>query len=462
MTREKRLLRLRLAVGAGLFLLTLAVRLLPALWLKNEIGDMAVYRLVATAVREGDNVYAYPVTFPYAPYSQFLPAGVLAIAERTGWPFRVVLKSVVIFADACGALLIFGCLLRRGVPLRLSAGWTLAWALNPISILVSAFHGNVMPIAPLLVLAAYVTAALAETRRDRDLLLPVSALLLGLGIAMRSYPALLLPVFLMLFTRTAVEIALFSSLAALPAGLSSLPYLLLARPTFLRETLGYSGVADFGWLSVLRALAWIFGGPRSVDVHPALIDWTKPLFLLAYLLVCLGMPYFRRASLGRALLIAPLLFYGLYGGVSAQYLVWVLPLAACSRDRLLFPFTLVGTAALIPFYSIYHDGVLTGGLPSPIHAEDPTVWIVYGAANASLVVLSLAWVARIVGAELASYRRLPRRAPVPWLRAARRFWSGRGYAAAVLLLSAGWLVLAWHVLRQARDFAKEILGWVVT
>jgi hypothetical protein len=314
-----------------------------------------------------------------------------------------------------------------------------------------------MPIATLLVMAAFLAAEFSETGTNRDLLLPVSALLLGLAIALRTYPVLLLPVFLTLFTRSASEIAVFICVAALPAGLSSLPYLMFARETFLREVLGYNGVTDFGWLSVLRGPAHLLRG-LDFGADQTLLARTKQLFLGAAFLACLAFPFFRRSSFARATLIAPLLFYAFYGGVSAQYLVWILPFAACSRDRFLLPFTAAATVAMITFYSIYHPGVLTGGLPSPIRGDQPAVWVIYAAANAMLVIVSLTWAALIVVAELRSYRCAPRFAPVPWLQKVRPFWSSRGYAAVLLAASAGWLLLAWLTLRRANGLVRAILG----
>jgi len=456
-TSEEQIFRRRLWAGSGLFLLTLGIRLLPAWLLKHEVADMQTYRTVANAVGHGDNVYAFPITFPYVPYSQFIPAWLLAVAERTGWSFDFVMKIPMILTDACTTLLIFGYLQWRALPFRLSVGWALAWALNPVSILISAFHGNLMSIVPFLALAAYVSAEVGETSRNRDLLLLVSGLLLGLAIAMRTYPVLLVPVFLLLFCRTVSETAAFIFVAAVPAGLSSLPYLFLARETFLREVLGYGGLTDFGWVSVLRAMAFIAGGHRVLSVDPVLLSRTKELFLGAYLLVCLTMPFFSRSALGRALMIAPLLFYALYGGVSAQYLVWVLPFAVLLRQRLTFPFTGAATAALVAFYSIYHPGILTGHSPSPITGDELWVWVMYVAANVLLVFLSLTWVMLIVGAELRSYLQTRRQAPVPWLQGAQWLWSSRSYAVILLLFFAGWLTIAYSAGHRAREVARVIL-----
>lgn len=457
MTSEQRIRRRRLWAGSGLFLLTLGIRLLPAWLLQQEVGDMQTYRTVANAVGHGDNVYAFPITFPYVPYSQFIPSWLLAVAEHTGWTFDFAMKLPMIITDAATTLLIFGYLQWRALTFRRSVGWALAWALNPVSILISAFHGNLMSIVPFLGLAAYVSAEAGETSRNRDLLLLVSSLLLGLAIAMRTYPILLLPVFLLLFCRTVREAVTFTFVAAVPAGLSSLPYLVFARETFLREVLGYGGLTDFGWVSVLRTMAFIAGGKRIFSFDPALINRTKELFLGAYLLVCLVMPFFRRSALGRTLMIAPLLFYALYGGVSAQYLVWVLPFAALLRERLMLPFTAVSTAALVTFYSIYHPGVLTGRFPTPITGEERWVWVLYASSNVLLVFLSLTWAVLIVGGELKSYVRTPRQAPVPWLQRTQWLWSSRGYRVILLLLFASWLRIAYLAGHRAREVARVIL-----
>ena len=70
--------------------------------------------------------------------------------------------------------------------------------MNPVSILITGFHGNVMAIVPFLVVSAYVAAVAAEGNPNRRLLLAVSALLLGMAIGFRSFPILLIPVFLLL------------------------------------------------------------------------------------------------------------------------------------------------------------------------------------------------------------------------------------------------------------------------
>src|SRR5262249_41783367 len=139
------------------------------------------------------------------------------------------------------------------------------------------------------------------------------------------------------------------------------PYLLLDRPRFLGEVLSYSGIADFGWLAAIRWGAAQKG--RALEAAWTLLPATKVLFLAAY---ALALFFALRRDPARGLLLAPLLFYALYGGVAAQYLVWVVPLALFLGERLLAPFTAAATAALVAFYWTAHPGILFGSAAVPV------------------------------------------------------------------------------------------------
>src|SRR5207247_299109 len=129
----------------------------------------------------------------------------------------------------------------------------------------------------------------------------------------------------LLGTQTLAEAAVFGALAILPGALSALLYWIVSRETMLNEVTSYSGWADFGLVSVLRTL--LYFGPNSQKVlifDFGLLDATKRLFVFGYAAVTLLLPLFRRDRLIHALILIPVLFYGLYGGVSAQYLDWVI------------------------------------------------------------------------------------------------------------------------------------------
>jgi hypothetical protein len=438
----------RVGLGLALVTVTLAVRLVPAWFLRLEAGDIEAYHVLGDAVLRGDNVYAHRL-FHYSPYTQFLLAWMVRASASTGWSFSFVAKLPSILADAGVSALLFGFLLRRGASSLRSFLWSFAWAMNPVSILGSAFHGNLMEIVPFLTLGSYVVYV--ESSSERDLLIAVSALLLGLAIAVRPNPVLLLPVFLLL--GRVRDAPLFASLALLPASFASLPYLLYARQVFLREVLGYLGMTDFGWLAIARGSAYALRGVNRAAFDIAVTTMTRNLFLGAYVLFLLTLPFFRRSSLGRALLVPSLLFYVLYGNLSAQYLVWVVPIALALEEGLALAYTLVAGAAMVLFYAIYQPDLLFSDFPRLLPGSRP-VLLLYVAANACLVAVSALWVFRILRQEIRLSGREPDPDGLAWRLPTRlrRRWPGL-----VLGVLGCWFVYLAMTLERAARATRDLL-----
>jgi uncharacterized membrane protein len=438
-------------------LLTLIVRLVPAWELRNPVHDIPTYIEMSDVILRGDNIYARETFFPYTPFSQFIPAWIALLTGAVHWRFDFASKLPPILADAATTLLIFGYLRQRGLPLGPATGWSLAWALNPVSILVSAFQGNLIATVPFFTLGAYVAAEAAERSPNRDLLVAMSALLLGIGIAMRGYPVLLVPAFLVFCTRTLREALAFTILGALATVSSSLPYLILARQSYLRELLTYNGNTDFGWLSIIRSIPLVLhGGPAVGPFASWIVDASKPLFLLGYAAAALTFPYFRRESFGRALILGFVLFYALFTGLNAQYLVWVVSPGILLRERLALVYSAAATAALLSFYAIYHPAVLFGRFPAFIQ-ESQTVGALYAAGNTLFVLVCLAWIVHILAGELRAYRAGNWWTSVVWVRGLRALWSSPWYSGALLVLVCAWF---WQLARTAAD-TERVLGNVL-
>jgi Gpi18-like mannosyltransferase len=424
---------LRRLLPLALVLLALAVRVVPAALFGTEAADLATYHDMALTVSRGDDVYSRSVYFPYTPHSQFLPALAMAFAERTGVPFAFAMRLESILADAATTWLLFAGLLAEGASRRRAALAALGFALNPVAILVSAFHGNLMSLVAFLLLAALVTARAsvrAGDGADGAALRASSALLLGLAIAMRSFPVLLLPFLLVLAARTPKRAVVYTALASAASVTSTVPYLLFDRTPFLREVMAYSGAGDFGWFAALRwSAVWKgYDLPAIWTMLPA----TKPLFLLAYVLALATHLALRRDP-SRGLLLAPLLFYAVYGGVASQYLVWVVPLATFLLEGFLLPYTVVATATLVAFYWKAHPSILFGrlasGFPMPF-----VVGRLLVLANVAFVLVSWAWIVAILAK-----------------RSAAREPLGRARLLSVAAIAAGalvWLVLAVSVVKR--------------
>ena len=116
-----------------------------------------------------------------------------------------------------------------------------------------------------------------------------------------------------------------------PSALLLLPFALADLPALRRELLAYSGIADFGWTGLVRGVTWLATGDLArseARFWPVASMVSKALFLAAWGALVLAT---RRGWLAltpaRACLATFVAFNVFYGALSAQYLLWVVPLA---------------------------------------------------------------------------------------------------------------------------------------
>ncbi len=364
-----------------------AVRLAPILLADRMVADVERYHRVATHVLDVSwNPYEAPHLYPYPPVWVWVEAGSEWLARHTGWSFAVLVKLPVLAAD----LAIVALLAAGGA--RAGRVMIPAWlyALHPVSVMVGAFHGQFDAVALFFVLLAVVQ--FDAGRRD------AGALALAAAIALKSFPVLLLPVFLLAPGTALGGRARFAALAVLPVALLLVPYALSDFGALRRELFGYGGIADFGWIGFWRGLRLLHTGVLARSEAPywgAAVLLSKALTLLAEALLLAAMAFRRvRWPLAEACLAAVLAFLVFYGSVSAQYLLWVVPFGVRLPDRFAAVHAVVSTMALVGFYSFLAPGVLY-----PPHAamlarpQAGALWVV---GTGSVLLASAAWLGDVV------------------------------------------------------------------
>jgi hypothetical protein len=370
--------------GTLVLAVALLVRLVPVLAADRLTADVLRYHKVAEAVLAGQlNPYQLPRLYPYPPVWVWFEAGSEYLARATGLPFPVLVKLPVVAADLAIVWLLLGW------P---GAGAAAAWvyALNPVSLLVTGFHGQFD--------ALMLACVLLSLRLHGDGRHDASAIALATAIALKSFPILLLPLFLAQAggLRAASRYAL---LALGPVAALLAPFALADPRALVRELLGYGGVADFGWIALVRGLDWLHSGvlARSEARHwPLLVPAAKLAFLAGYgALLALVWRGRLRWPLPQAALAVFLSFQVLYGALSAQYLLWVVPLAALAADAFLVAYSAAATAALVGFYAFLQPAVLQGEPPLVAYAPAAAgrVWVL---GVAALLAVSVAWLARLI------------------------------------------------------------------
>lgn len=363
----------------------LVVRLAAILLSDRVVADVLRYRRVAAHVLDVSwNPYQAARLYPYPPVWVWVEAGCEWLARHSGLSFAVLVKLPVLAAEIGIVALLARWAAERGGVTRW-APWI--YALHPVAVLVSGFHGQFDSLALLMVLLA----VRASERGRHD----ASALALAAGIAVKSFPVLAVPVLLFRVTGAAARIR-FVALATLPVAVLLLPYLAHDASAVARELFGYGGVADFGWIGAWRGLRWVYEEALvrgEARFHGPLIPVAKVLFLAAYAPVVVRMA---RRELVAALLAVFVAFETFYGALSAQYLLWVIPLAVLRPDRWLAIYTVFAAMGLVGFYLFLAPGVLT---PSGAVEGAGPVWV---AGAVLTVAASACWLVSILRKPLSA------------------------------------------------------------
>ena len=361
--------------------IALVVRLIPNALLPVEAGyDVASYELVADAVLDGRDVYTDSAAMnrhPYLPMQMYWMAAAKWIGGRVGVTFVRVVRMAPILADVCLTALIFLSLRQRVKPQN-AVVLGLSYALNPVSVFVSACHGQFDAI-PLLFLVA---AMLTHMRRPQ-----LSAVSLGLGILSKSWPVLGLPTLLWRLDRWSRRLT-YLLLACLVPVLGVMLYSALFRASLLGvlgKAVGYDwGVGVWGYTYLLRLTGILV---------PAL----NGLFAFAQrygrfiTLAILGLVWFLRARhevVSQSILTVFVTFFACSHAFSIQYLVWLLPLASlCQQTLWLRRYTLAATAYMILVYStLILASHITNLLPWP-QAD----WFIIMPSGLPVWLITVAW-----------------------------------------------------------------------
>jgi hypothetical protein len=351
----------------------LLVRAVAVALSDRVVVDVLRYQKVAAHLLDVSwNPYLAPRLYPYPPVWMWVEAAAGWASRTTGLSFALLVKAPVVAADVAIVAVLDAWGRERGGAARW-AGWV--YALHPVSVLVTGFHGQFDSLALLAVLLSL--RALDRGRRD------ASALWLAAAIAVKSVPVLLLP---FLAWRDRRSMLRYVVLATGPVALLLLPFAWMDPGALRRELFGYGGVADFGWIGLVRGLTWLRTGvlAKAEASHwTGLVAVGKVLFLAG--IAGLWIRARQAADPARIALLVFLLFDVLYGAVSAQYVLWPVPFGALHPGRLLAAHATAATAALVAFYLFLAPGVLTAG---PAMDSAGPVWV---AGLASLLAVSVLW-----------------------------------------------------------------------
>jgi hypothetical protein len=355
------------AVSLPLILLLAALaRSLPALWLPVGAGyDIESYRMVTDALLDGREVYDAALgRHPYLPFQMYIMGGMAWLSRATGLPYVAAIKLPAVLADVALTGLIYAVVVKgssvngdespdyeRGRDYRDTAGRRASvearagaaylatlYALNPISLLVTSYHGQFEAVTLLLLTLAW----LFWERGHAGL----SAGALGLAVLNKTWPVVFLPVVLIRLRGWGARARYVALALGIPI-LFTLAYILLFSPDvrfMLGRALTHRGVAGYwGPGAILNPLAAARPGLQpAVDTLFALRNG----LLAAAALFTLW--WTRRQSALDALLTLLLGLFVVTVGFGIQWLVWLVPFALLAgEDRWLKAYSLAGAFMMV-------------------------------------------------------------------------------------------------------------------
>ncbi len=346
------------------FIFAAFIRCIPLFW-STEVFDVTLYRHQAIAILDHINPYLYEISpafstlkqpYVYLPFSIFYAPFCLWFSQITQIPFASAIKIIPVVSDLAIFTVLYAVLSQKSKEEAAKAAWV--YALCPISILIVSFHGNIMAGPTLLTLVSY----LFFEQDEHDL----SALFLGLAIAWRTYPILLLPAFLLNVKdfRSALRFILFASM---PVIVTTLPFLMIS-PEPMLKSLSYSGVNGVvGWhvlptlasgslfansFLLKKLAAYLLQNAQHVD---------KIIFSIIYLSSLFWMK--RRKDLLQSIIFIFLLIYFSLTTVAQQYFIWVLPFLFLWSRRAALVYSIIGGFALLVLYWAIYPEMLFGIFP---------------------------------------------------------------------------------------------------
>lgn len=346
-------------VCASLVALALGLRLAVMLVTNGAAYDLTSYHIQAQSVFEHRNIYLFTDRYPYPPVWIWLVSLAQWAGHVTNLPFAWFVKAPGIAGDC----LIVALLWRR------AGSWAaLFYACNPVSLLITAGHGQFDGLVMALVIVAWVMVT--GTQRHAYYW---GALALGGAIALKGYPLLFLPP-LILAAQSPRQRVIVAGLAALPLLVALVVYGGLfgwTREMFL-HVLGYSSYPYFGWALYIDVLLKQFLSAASFKAVVALLS----LVARGALLVVIGWLVWRgrRWPLERLWLALVLAVYALAPGIAVQYFLWALPLLALVDRKRGMIYTLLSFVAMVLFYLTQEPGAFPLGT-ALAHTVPQSLWL---------------------------------------------------------------------------------------
>lgn len=348
---------LRSAIIVSLAVIALTLKLAIAY---NTIGtnDAVIFYGFAKVLNEHglEWTYAHSRFFNHPPLTAYFLRGIFVLTEQKwcqdlGIHFLFLLRLPGIIADFFVVLI----LLQFGkIGIRIPT-WALGlFALSPVSLMVSGFHGNTDP-----VMVFFLVCAVWMCLRDRSVL---AGLFFALGCQIKVVPLLLLPA-LVCYWFSQNRLRGFLVSGALTTSILWSQPLLNFPVLFAKNVLAYGSYWGLWGITYLVRLTGLpeFSRLSFFDLSPAqnvIVTILKVIIVTFSVWIAWEHRHKRGHAFLNSLAYTWLFFFIIAPGVCPQYLIWLAPFILVLSPWLYSAILIPSSIFLFAFYNI-----TSGGLP---------------------------------------------------------------------------------------------------
>lgn len=352
------------------FIVGLVLRLVIAynFYGSNDVGAWEQY---STYWQQGLSPYEASHRYNYGPLWYYVISFFSFIGRKFCFPFHFVIKFPLILAD----IFILFSLIAIGKKLKFSDKKLLFSAglffLNPVSVLITGYHGQFGNIALFFTLCAYYFFAF-----NKNAPLILGSLFLSIAIGFKHFIVMLVPT--LAFWQKRLLKSLFVMFAApLMFLITILPYLISDTHWVINNVFRYNLHAGYwGWSGVIcRSILFFF----KIDIIKMpwfkIMDFFNPLLYIGIF----GASYFivKKYNLLDSIIIIFLIFYSFTTQIAPQYTVWIIPFAVFRRNKYLYWYSAVGTIQLLTFFYSHHHWRLNIPFKGTIPNLIPETFIIF-------------------------------------------------------------------------------------
>ena len=313
--------------------------------------DVEIWESHARAVLSNGLVDAYRAIpkLNHPPLACWSVAGLLALSESSGIPFAVLLRAPIAAVDL-GSVFLLARLLRESRYRWLAAG---LYAIQPVAIVLSAYHGNTDSAIAFFLLLAATSAVRGQAIR--------TGVALGASLWIKLPGLLALPALLLSFPRWRDRFA--CGAAVVVTGVATCAPMIALDPRLLyQRVFGYrgqflhttAGEPIWGPLGLLGLFFDLGDGIRAFAIETGRIWFEYDTFVV--LVPVLALAWLRRGErtatgIGKTLAACYAVTYGFSTRWAFQYLAWSAPFWLLSGPVFFTGATLLSGAYLYGLYA---------------------------------------------------------------------------------------------------------------